>query len=128
VPIRSLTYTRAARAPARPEPAPAVSRQRAERGLAALGGAIRHPVRADRFGGRAGKARSGALSRGADRAWAQAGAAALSDARDLCRRERSAGSGRGAALSAAILGIVEPLHAVHRRRSAPRQLRFLATA
>src|SRR5436190_2559525 len=72
--------------------------------------------------------RDQALDREVQIAHGQAGAAALSDARDLCRRERSAGSGRGAALSAAILGIVEPLHAVHRRRSAPRQLRFLATA
>src|SRR5205814_6473631 len=58
----------------------------AERGLAALGGAIRHPVRADRLGGRAGKVRSGALSRGADRAWAHAGAPALSG----CERSMSA--------------------------------------
>ena len=76
----------------------------------------------------AGEARPGAVSRGADRARPCAGAAALSDARDLCGRHRCARPRRGAAVSAAILGAVEPLHAIHPRRQAARQLRFLAPA
>jgi len=71
-------------------PAPAVSGQCAEPGIAALGGRARHPVRADRLGGRTGSPRPGALSPGSDGARPRAGATALSDARDLCRRQRCA--------------------------------------
>ena len=64
------------------------------------------------------------LSGGSKRARACAGAAALFNARDLCGRKRCVRSRRGAPLSAAILGFMEPLPQFTRLTSDARLLAY----